>query len=181
LTANILFAVFILVHHWRSLYHVLMNARVLIIPVMAFAVTALFARTRQEDCTSCRYEGTAKDNITVGKILNLSTPPPFGRNGSLLVVVGLCRSCAMKHVDRNLVQRSREAGFEPVLIEEQFTESKTLVTGSSKFEGCTVLKLPYDEFQLLATTFLPRLIWLDKHRRVIKKQDEREQFLEVPK
>lgn len=145
-------------------------------PTVAFLATALIIRFESRECNSCKLPPRT-DHVETGKKIDFKYS--VGNKGALLVVVGECRSCAMKHVDREFLSKCMRAGFDVTFIESIFNKTSAEPQKTS-FEGIPVISVGWIPFHDLTTSFLPRLILVDKDKRVLVRQQKLDEVLNVP-
>ena len=119
-----------------------------------------------------------KDTLSVGAQLGLDVPK--GKNGSLVIVIGECKSCSIKHIDFNFLTRAKATGYQPVFIETMFFERAT-PKKEETFKSYPIKTIPWDNFKLLTSTFLPRLVLVDGNGKIITRQINIDEAITLPK
>ena len=153
-----------------------LHSGLIIGPTFAFVVTALIIRFESQECATCKLPKKV-DKVLIGSKIDYRYN--LGREGALLVVVGECRSCAMKHVDRKFLTKCINEDYQVTFVESIFNNTRTQPLRDS-FEGMPVTSIPYFPFQELTTSFLPRLVIVDRQKRVLAKQQAIDEVIMVP-
>jgi hypothetical protein len=109
----------------------------------------------------------------------------MGNRGALLIMIGECKSCVVKHLDWDFIKKCDKSGYKVTFVKTRFYENipqakSNAIASSEVFNGYRTTFVNWNIFKNYAYKFVPRLILTDKASKVIAKQDTLRQEITLP-